>query len=183
MFFAIRKSALGWILVAGDENAVAWISLGGSPRELQAELRAAFQQTDLVEGGPAHRWAQAAEAYVRDPAAGLKLPLRPHGTEFQRKVWSALARIPLGSTMTYGEIAAALGSASSARAVAQACAANRIAVAIPCHRVVGRDGDIKGYRWKPEVKRRLLAIEEAAITETSLRPQAPRLGRTIAPRL
>ncbi len=98
-------------------------------------------------------------AFVENPRVGLDLPLDIRGTAFQHRVWEALRRIPAGATASYAEIAAAIGAPKAVRAVARACAANRIAVAIPCHRVVGTDGSLSGYRWGIERKRALLAKE------------------------
>lgn len=98
--------------------------------------------------------------FVESPQLGLDLPLDVRGTAFQERVWQALREIPPGSTASYAQIAERIGAPRAVRAVAQACAANRIAVAIPCHRVVRRDGDISGYRWGVERKRELLRREE-----------------------
>ena len=97
--------------------------------------------------------------FVESPRIGLDLPLDIRGTVFQRRVWKALQEIPIGSTASYSEVAKKVGAPGSARAVAQACAANRLAVAIPCHRVVRNDGGLSGYRWGVERKRKLLARE------------------------
>jgi len=98
---------------------------------------------------------------VETPALGLSLPLDIRGTAFQQRVWQALREIPVGTTVSYADIAARIGAPASVRAVAQACAANKLAVAIPCHRVVRKDGDLSGYRWGVERKRALLARESA----------------------
>ena len=100
--------------------------------------------------------------FVEAPRLGLDLPLDVRGTAFQQRVWQALRRIPAGATASYAEIARRIGAPSSVRAVAQACAANKIAVAIPCHRVVKSDGGLSGYRWGVERKRSLLAKEAQA---------------------
>jgi AraC family transcriptional regulator of adaptative response/methylated-DNA-[protein]-cysteine methyltransferase len=100
--------------------------------------------------------------FVEAPARGLELPLDVRGTAFQQRVWEVLRSIPVGSTRTYGEIAELLGTPRAVRAVAQACASNPLAVAIPCHRVVRTDGSLSGYRWGVERKRALLAREVAA---------------------
>ena len=104
-------------------------------------------------------WAAKVVAFVEAPAQGLDLPLDPRGTEFQRRVWQALREIPAGSTATYSEIAGRIGAPKEAYAVGEACAANAIAVAIPCHRVVRKDGTLAGYRWGFKRKRALLRRE------------------------
>jgi len=100
--------------------------------------------------------------FIAEPAAALELPLDLRGTAFQRQVWEALRRIPLGETRTYSGLAAEMGMPKATRAVARACAQNKVSLAVPCHRVVGRDGDLTGYRWGVERKRALLAGEKAA---------------------
>jgi AraC family transcriptional regulator of adaptative response/methylated-DNA-[protein]-cysteine methyltransferase len=101
-------------------------------------------------------------AYVAEPRAALELPLDLRGTAFQRRVWEALRGIPLGETRTYSGLAAEMGEPRATRAVARACAQNKVSIAVPCHRVVGKDGDLTGYRWGVPRKRALLAGEAAA---------------------
>lgn len=161
--FAIGACSLGAILVAASERGVCAIMLGDDPDALARELQDRFAQARLI-GGDAQfeRLVAIVVGFIEAPALGLDLPLDVRGTAFQRRVWEALRAIPVGKTASYAEIARRIGAPSSARAVAQACAANRIAVAIPCHRVVRNDGALSGYRWGVERKRALLSREQAA---------------------
>src|SRR5207244_4395368 len=129
-------------------KGVCAILLGDDPDALARDLQDRFPRATLVGGDPAFEQTVAAVVgFVEAPGVGLDLPLDVRGTAFQQRVWRALLAIPAGRTATYAEIAARIGAPRSARAVAQACAANALAVAIPCHRVVRRDGDVSGYRW------------------------------------
>ncbi|MGC2408917.1 MAG: bifunctional DNA-binding transcriptional regulator/O6-methylguanine-DNA methyltransferase Ada [Methyloceanibacter sp.] len=160
MRFAIGECSLGSILVAASEKGVCAILLGDDPEALLRELQNVFPRADLI-GGDAGFEQLAAKVigFVEGPSMGLDLPLDVQGTAFQHRVWDALRRIPAGSTASYREIAQAIGSPKSVRAVARACAANHLAVAIPCHRVVRTDGALSGYRWGVERKRALLDKE------------------------
>ncbi len=158
--FAAGECALGAIVVAGTDRGVCAIFLGDDPDRLVGELQERFPRAELAPGGPAfEQWVARVIGFVDAPGAGLDLPLDVRGTAFQQRVWRALMEIPAGSTASYTEIAARLGMPQSARAVARACAANPVAVAIPCHRIVRRDGGLSGYRWGVERKRALLARE------------------------
>lgn len=160
--FAVGECSLGAILVAASERGVCAISLGGDPDALVRELQDQFPQAELA-GGDAGFEEQVARVvgFVESPRLGLNLPLDVRGTAFQRRVWEALRRLPAGAKASYSEIAEAIGAPDARRAVASACAANRLAVAIPCHRVVRRDGGLSGYRWGVERKRALLQREES----------------------
>jgi AraC family transcriptional regulator of adaptative response/methylated-DNA-[protein]-cysteine methyltransferase len=158
--YAIAECSLGLMLVAASEKGVCAILFGDEPDNLRKELQAMFPRARLVGGDKAFETLTARVlAFVEDPAKGLDLPLDVRGTAFQHRVWEALRRIPVGSTVSYAEIAEKIGAPKAARAVARACATNRIAVAIPCHRVVGRNGALSGYRGGVERKRALLAKE------------------------
>ncbi|WP_051229329.1 bifunctional DNA-binding transcriptional regulator/O6-methylguanine-DNA methyltransferase Ada [Paludibacterium yongneupense] len=159
--FAVGQCSLGAILVAQSQRGICAISLGDDPDALLRDLQDQFPRADLI-GGDADFERLVAEVvgFVEAPALGLKLPLDVRGTAFQQRVWQALCDIPPGTTVSYTDIATRIGSPQSVRAVARACAANRIAVAIPCHRVVRRNGGISGYRWGVERKRELLQREE-----------------------
>jgi AraC family transcriptional regulator of adaptative response/methylated-DNA-[protein]-cysteine methyltransferase len=161
--FAIGECSLGSILVARSERGVCAILLGDDPDALARDLQDRFPQARLI-GGDADFEALVAKVvgFVEAPRLGLDLPLDVRGTAFQQRVWQALRDIPAGETATYTEIARRLGAPKSVRAVAGACAANTIAVAIPCHRVVRTDGGLSGYRWGVERKRSLLRKEAAA---------------------
>ena len=161
--FAIGECSLGSILVAKSERGVCAIMLGDDPEALARDLQDRFPQARLI-GGDAEFEAMVAKVvgFVEAPGLGLDLPLDVRGTAFQQRVWQALRDIPAGATASYAEIAEKIGAPKSVRAVAQACSANRLAVAIPCHRVVRQDGALSGYRWGVERKRALLARENAA---------------------
>jgi AraC family transcriptional regulator, regulatory protein of adaptative response / methylated-DNA-[protein]-cysteine methyltransferase len=160
--FAIGEASLGAVLVAATDKGVCAIMLGDDPNMLARELQDRFPRAELVGGDPEfERMVAAVVGLVEAPGQGLDLPLDIRGTAFQERVWQALRAIPPGRTATYAEIARAVGQPKAMRAVAQACAANPLAVAIPCHRVVRADGDVSGYRWGVERKRELLEREAA----------------------
>jgi AraC family transcriptional regulator of adaptative response/methylated-DNA-[protein]-cysteine methyltransferase len=158
--FAVGECSLGHVLVAASDKGVASIMFGDEPERLVCELQDRFPRADLIGGDKAFKALVAkVVAFVEAPAASLELPLDVRGTAFQQRVWAALRAIPPGSTATYGEIARRIGKPQSSRAVGAACGANPIAVAIPCHRVVGSDGALTGYRWGVGIKRALLERE------------------------
>jgi AraC family transcriptional regulator of adaptative response/methylated-DNA-[protein]-cysteine methyltransferase len=158
--FAIRECSLGLILIAASEKGVCAILFGDDPDELQRDLQDQFPRARLIGGDKSFEDLTAKViAFVESPGEGLDLPLDIRGTAFQHRVWDALRRIPAGSTASYAEIARKIGKPKAVRAVARACATNRIAVAIPCHRVIGSDGSLTGYRGGIERKRALLARE------------------------
>jgi AraC family transcriptional regulator of adaptative response/methylated-DNA-[protein]-cysteine methyltransferase len=158
--FAIGECSLGSILVAKSDYGVCAILLGDDPEALARDLQDRFPRATLIGGDPEFEQMVArVVGFVEAPALGLDLPLDVQGTAFQQRVWQALREIPAGSTVSYTEIAGRIGSPSAVRAVAQACAANPLAVAIPCHRVVRTDGGLSGYRWGVERKRALLERE------------------------
>ncbi|SFR83870.1 bifunctional DNA-binding transcriptional regulator/O6-methylguanine-DNA methyltransferase Ada [Sphingomonas jatrophae] len=162
LHFAIGLCSLGSILVAMSATGVAAILLGDDPHALVEDLQRRFPRADLVGGDAAFEAHVAAViGHVEAPGTALALPLDIRGTAFQQRVWAALIRIPPGRTSSYAEVAAAIGLPAATRAVAAACAANRHAVAIPCHRVVRTDGGLSGYRWGVERKRRLIEREQA----------------------
>lgn len=158
--FAIGQSALGAILVAATERGLCAILLDDDPEWLVRDLQARFPRAELVGGDPDFdAWVAQVVGFVEAPGIGLKLPIDVRGTAFQRRVWQALQAIPPGQTASYSEVAARIGQPAAVRAVAGACAANALAVAIPCHRVVRTDGSLSGYRWGIERKRALLDRE------------------------
>lgn len=166
--FAIGQCSLGAILVASSAKGVAAILLGDDADSLLRDLQDRFPKARLVGGDAAYESLVArVVGLVEAPARGLALPLDVRGTAFQQRVWRALREIPAGETATYSSIAERIGAPRSVRAVAGACAANALAVAIPCHRVVRHDGGLSGYRWGVERKRALLVREQAP-------PAAPR---------
>jgi AraC family transcriptional regulator, regulatory protein of adaptative response / methylated-DNA-[protein]-cysteine methyltransferase len=158
--FAVGDCSLGAILVAATDRGVCAILLGDDPDSLVRDLQDRFASAELIAGDRDFDDLVArVVGFVEAPALGLGLPLDVRGTAFQQRVWQALSEIPAGSTASYADIARRIGSPRAVRAVAQACASNAIAVAIPCHRVVRRDGDLSGYRWGVERKRALLERE------------------------
>jgi AraC family transcriptional regulator of adaptative response/methylated-DNA-[protein]-cysteine methyltransferase len=161
--FAVGECSLGSILVATSARGVCAILLGDDPEALVRDLQDRFPRATLVGGDDRFEQTVArVVGFVESPALGLDLPLDIRGTAFQERVWQALRAVPPGKTVSYSELASRIGTPRSVRAVAQACAANALAVAIPCHRVVRRDGAPSGYRWGVDRKRALLAKEGAA---------------------
>ncbi len=161
--FAIGQCSLGDILVAQSERGICAILLGNDADTLVRDLQDRFAQAHLIGGDAAFESLVAqVVAFVEAPGLGLNLPLDVRGTAFQQRVWQALQAIPAGQTASYAEVAQRIGAPTAVRAVAQACAANALAVAIPCHRVVKSDGALSGYRWGVERKRALLTRESAA---------------------
>ena len=161
--YATGESALGRVLVARSISGVCAILIGAHDNELVTDLAARFREAKLV---PDEADVQADLAkvtrFVDKPTEGLDLPLGLRGTPFQRRVWEALRAIPVGTTVTYSELANSIGAPNAVRAVAGACAANPIALAVPCHRVVRKNGSLGGYRWGVERKRALLEREKRA---------------------
>lgn len=163
IWYAVGRCSLGRVLVAATERGVCAILLGDDPTDLRADLAERFPNAHLIEPAADFAdWVSQVVHLVDDPshAPGLTLPLDIRGTAFQRRVWEVLREIPPGETASYGQVAERMGSPKSARAVATACASNALAVAIPCHRVVRGNGDLSGYRWGVERKRRLLEQEQ-----------------------
>jgi len=161
--YSIGICALGTLLVASTAKGIIAILIGGNPEMLKLDLQARFPEVVLVEGNAAHLALTVRVArFVEAPQTGLDLPLDMRGTAFQEQVWRALQGIPAGATASYTEIAATIDAPNAVRAVASACTANPLAVAIPCHRVLRRDGTPAGYRWGIERKRDLLAREARA---------------------
>ncbi len=161
IMYTVTDSVLGPLLVAASPRGVCAISLGDDAAALTADLHRRFPRARLAEGDAAfHGLVASVVGLVEAPGAAHDLPLDIQGTAFQALVWNQLRAIPPGTTTTYGDIARAIGRPRAARAVGAACGANPVAVAIPCHRVVGRDGGETGYRWGAARKRALLAAEK-----------------------
>lgn len=157
---ATARSYLGWVAVAATERGISAIELGDTPEAVEQRVRDRFPAATFAENDADFAEAVAqVVAFLEQPARGLGLPLDIQGTAFQRRVWDALRQVPAGSTVSYTQLANQIGSPTAARAVAGACAANTLAVAIPCHRVVRENGDLSGYRWGIERKRTLLERE------------------------
>jgi len=162
--FTTVRTVLGWALVAATERGICMTALGDEKSPLEAELRRRFPAALIWPADAAlAAWAEKIVRFITAPGEQPDLPLDIRGTAFQARVWRALQKVPPGTTATYSEIAAALGQPKAVRAVAAACAANKLALLVPCHRIVRRDGDLAGYRWGIERKRALLARESEAM--------------------
>lgn len=174
--YATARTSLGWLLVAATARGVCAIELGDSRAALERNLRAQFTAAQRVESDPdlAAHLARVIE-YLDAPARALQLPLDVRGTAFQHRVWQALRAIAPGARTTYGAVAAAIGAPSSVRAVARAIATNPVALAIPCHRVIAKDGTLAGYRWGVKRKAALLERESRAANPSgrAISPPAP----------
>jgi AraC family transcriptional regulator, regulatory protein of adaptative response / methylated-DNA-[protein]-cysteine methyltransferase len=165
--FAIAEVAgLGWIIVGSTERGICWLAIAGSYAEAEASMREEFPQAEIAEDP---ELAKSVKKIVTELKSGLKgdtksaaLPLDLRGTAFQLRVWKALQEIPPGTTKTYSQLAADMGMPAATRAVARACALNRVSVLVPCHRVIGVSGSLTGYRWGVERKRKLLDSEATA---------------------
>jgi AraC family transcriptional regulator of adaptative response/methylated-DNA-[protein]-cysteine methyltransferase len=163
--FATAKTAFGWMIVGATTRGICWLALAGSQADAEASLRTEFPAADLHADSALKPWLAAAAAAVEgDTQAATDLHLDLRGTAFQLRIWSALQQIPRGETRTYSQLARDLGMPRSTRAVARACALNRVSVLVPCHRVVGASGSLTGYRWGVERKRALLAAEQSSHT-------------------
>lgn len=159
--FAVGDCSLGVILVAATEKGVCAIEFGEAPDALLRDFQARFDQAELIGGDPDFEQLVArVVGLIEAPGNNIELPLDIRGTVFQQQVWQALRDVPVGETVSYAAIAARIGRPAAVRAVAGACAANPLAVAIPCHRVVRTDGGLSGYRWGVERKRALLEREQ-----------------------
>ncbi len=159
----LRRTSLGFAIIAVSDKGVCALLLGDDPARLEEQVRAGFPDAALVGADAAFdRLADAVVAFIDNPGAPADFPLDLRGTKFQRRVWEALRAIPCGETASYGEIAARIGAPKAARAVGSTCGANMIALAVPCHRVLGARGAIGGFAWGVERKRELLGREGKA---------------------
>ncbi|MCW7555429.1 methylated-DNA--[protein]-cysteine S-methyltransferase [Endozoicomonas gorgoniicola] len=160
IYFAVGECYLGTILVAQSIKGICAISLGNDPDKLVRDLQDRFPNANLMGNDRLYEQLVArVVGFLENPEMDLQLPLDIQGTAFQKRVWAALQDIPAGATVSYTDIAEKIGSPKSVRAVAGACGANLLAVAIPCHRVVRRDGSLSGYRWGVNIKRQLIDRE------------------------
>ncbi|MDD5462342.1 MAG: methylated-DNA--[protein]-cysteine S-methyltransferase [Methylococcales bacterium] len=158
--FALGECSLGSILVVISEKGICAISLGDDPEALARDVQDRFPQAELIsEDSEFEQWIAQVIGFIEAPALGLDLPLDICGTAFQQRVWQALREIPAGQIASYTRIAQHIGAPDAVRAVASACAANSLAVAIPCHRAIRSDGSLSGYRWGVERKAELLRRE------------------------
>lgn len=164
--FCSAPSPFGWIVVGATQRGLCWLALAATQIEVEASLRAEFPVAEIFPDSSLSHWVEAAVALVagdqqklETPAVRAALDLR--GTAFQLRVWEALRRIPRGQTLSYGQLARELGDPKATRAVARACALNRVSLLVPCHRIIGASGSLTGYRWGVERKRALLEAEKA----------------------
>ena len=158
--FTIVDSPIGRLLLGATEKGICAVCVGGSDEAVEAALREDYFAADLMRNDQGMKdWAERFLAYFQGQRFPAGLPIDVAGTAFQWKVWKALQAIPYGSTISYAGIAEAIGQPRAVRAVARACATNHVAIVIPCHRVVGRDGELHGYRWGMKKKRSLLDLE------------------------
>lgn len=161
-------SDLGWMLLAATASGVCWLTFGDEPGAMLEELRAAFPKAQLHNDEERlYSWFEAVRDFILLPREALDLPVDIQGTAFQSRVWRALRDIPLGATRSYRQVAEEVGEPAAARAVASACSRNHLALLVPCHRVVGADGSLAGYRWGVERKRALLEREAGSVERRS----------------
>ncbi|MBW4472233.1 MAG: bifunctional DNA-binding transcriptional regulator/O6-methylguanine-DNA methyltransferase Ada [Stenomitos rutilans HA7619-LM2] len=161
--YTVQPCWLGWVLVAATAKGICAIALGDTPEALSAHLETTFPNAQLCEGDRAFAgWVEQVLHLIETPQQAIDLPLDIQGTAFQQQVWQALQAIALGTTISYSDLAKRIGKPKAVRAVANACANNQIAVVIPCHRVVGSDGNLRGYRWGRDRKQALLTREKAS---------------------
>jgi AraC family transcriptional regulator of adaptative response/methylated-DNA-[protein]-cysteine methyltransferase len=155
---------LGWIIVGSTDRGICWLALGATTAEVEASLRIEFPAATLVADPALEATVAQVLEHFRDAptTAGSSLPIDLRGTAFQLRVWSALQQIPAGETLTYSQLAARLGNPAATRAVARACALNRVSVMVPCHRIIGASGSLTGYRWGSDRKRQWLASERVS---------------------
>ena len=159
--FAIAKCELGLLLVAATERGVCSVMLGEEAADLERSLRQQFSAASVVQDASGmKKQIEAILAAMTDHPAAIDIPLDVRATAFQARVWQALRQIPRGETRSYTQLAEAIGQPSAVRAVARACATNPVAIAVPCHRVIGSDGSLTGYRWGVERKKTLLDLEQ-----------------------
>ena len=164
--YTVTQCSLGTVLIALGQRGICWVSLGDSEDALYRELKEYYSDKELLSSDKQLDIIKdkIIEQIENPTTKGLGLSLNLVGTVFQKQVWNVLMKIPKGRTVTYSEIAACMGSPKAARAVASACAANKLAVLVPCHRVVRQDGQLSGYRWGVERKRELLRREKTRKT-------------------
>lgn len=182
--YTLTPTPCGLILLAATNHGVAWLGIHDSATYLEAELRNDLSQAELIDDPEqAEPYASRAVAAMVGDASTLDLPMDIRATAFQLRVWRALCAIPRGATRTYGEIARELGQPRGSRAVGHANGSNPAAIIIPCHRVIGADGGLTGYRWGVEYKRRLLQRERAPIAAAAYPSGGPAIDHRTAFRL
>jgi AraC family transcriptional regulator of adaptative response/methylated-DNA-[protein]-cysteine methyltransferase len=167
--YAFTLSSLGQLLLAKTQLGVCYISLGPEQNNLLTDLQRRFPSSHLQENLLlCQAELQKLHAHIENPVNALHMDLDIHGTTFQRQVWTVLQRIPVGETYNYAQVAAQIGAVKAVRAVANACGSNRLAIAIPCHRVIRSDGQLSGFRWGVAIKAELLRREALALNSKTL---------------
>ncbi|HEX6405575.1 MAG TPA: methylated-DNA--[protein]-cysteine S-methyltransferase [Gemmatimonadales bacterium] len=160
LYYAIGQCSLGFVLIARAERGVCAVLLGDNPESVTSELEKRFAPASLLRrDDELAEYLSQIVGLIEAPGRPLDLLLDLRGSTFQQRVWQALREIPVGTTTTYSEVASRIGAPKAVRAVARACATNPLALLVPCHRVIGKDGDLTGYRWGVERKRTLLERE------------------------
>lgn len=170
--YCAMKCSLGWILIASTQKGVCAVLLGNSEKELQESLRTQFPAASIYRDASLEPKIEQVLSQCRENTTARELPLDIRGTAFQQRVWQALRRIPRGKTMSYSEVAEEIGNPRAVRAVATACAQNRLALLVPCHRVIASNGKLAGYRWGLARKRKLLEMEGIATPKEETRRPA-----------
>jgi AraC family transcriptional regulator of adaptative response/methylated-DNA-[protein]-cysteine methyltransferase len=160
--YTLVNTSLGKVLVAATDRGVSAVYLGESERSLVEALRDEYPRAEISRAAGDERWLQEIVRRVEGAPPSLDLPLDVQATVFQRRVWQELQKIPRGTTRTYTQVARALGTPRSVRAVARACATNPVSIVVPCHRVIRTDGSLAGYRWGLQRKQKLLEREAAS---------------------
>ena len=179
--YDIGDSPLGRLLIAASSKGLCSLMWGDRDRELLEALEKWFGWRDIRRGiEKPERWFEPVNRFLGGDPVDLSFPLDPGGTSFQRAVWGRIREIPLGRTLTYAGLATALGNPGGVRAVAGACAANPVALVIPCHRVIRSDGGLGGYRWGLQRKRRLLSLEESMVEDGTWRLTAPAVPERVS---
>lgn len=160
--FTIQLCWLGWVLIAATDRGVCMLALGDTTEAMTQQIKTDFPQAQSSRGDPAFEdWVEQILTLIEHPQSPIEIPLDIQGTTFQQEVWQALQQIPPGTTLTYKSLAQTINRPKSVRAVARACATNQVSILIPCHRVIGSDGGLRGYRWGCDRKRALLNRESA----------------------
>lgn len=161
--FTTAETQFGWLIVGATRRGLCWLALGGTSAQAEESLRTEFPAATLRPDPSLGKLVDGALQAVSGPDSSDELPLDLRGTAFQLKVWRALRSIPRGETKTYSQLAREMGDPKATRAVARACALNRVSLVVPCHRVVGISGSLTGYRWGVERKRQLLEAEKKRV--------------------
>ena len=176
--YLVGNSLLGQTLAAASPKGICMLAFADSRGELIKDVVRRFPgAVPVPTRHPSMTWLRQAVRHVATPWEGPSFPLDMHGTDFQRKVWRALRRVPAGRKASYQDIAHAIGAPKATRAVAGACGANPVSIAVPCHRIVHRDGSISGYRWGVKRKQKLLALEAAHTTKSARTARTIRMTR------